>query len=69
MTNLTALDLRGCIGITDKGLESLAAKTNWQTIMLGGCPKVTTEAVGRLQRVLPNAKVEKDEREWSFHKK
>ena len=68
MTNLTGLDLRGCIGITDAGLERLAAKTNWQTIMLGGCPNVTTDAVSKLQRALPRAKVEKDEREWSFHR-
>jgi hypothetical protein len=68
MTNLTALDLRGCVGITDKALEYLAAKTNWQTIMFGGCPNVTVEAVSKLQRALPQAKVEKDEREWSFHK-
>ena len=68
MTNLTGLDLRGCIGITDAGLEHLAAKKNWQTIMLGGCPNVITNAVSKLQRALPHAKVEKDEREWSFHK-
>jgi UDP-N-acetyl-D-mannosaminuronic acid transferase (WecB/TagA/CpsF family) len=68
MTNLTGLDLRGCIGITDAGLEHLAAKTNWQTIMLGGCPNVTTNAVSKLQRALPKAKIAKDEREWSFHK-
>jgi len=68
MTNLTGLDLRGCVGITDAGLQHLAAKTNWQTIMLGGCPNVTTNAVSKLQRALPHAKVEKDEREWSFHR-
>jgi Leucine Rich repeat len=68
MTNLTGLDLRGCVGITDAGLERLAAKGNWQTIMLGGCPNVTTNAVSKLQRTLPKAKIAKDEREWSFHK-
>src|SRR5438445_4561536 len=62
MTNLTGLDLRGCIGITDAGLEHLAAKTNWQTIMLGACPNVTTNAVSKLQRALPKAKIEKEER-------
>jgi hypothetical protein len=68
MTNLIALDLRGCPAITDRGLEHLAAKTNWQVIMLGGCPNVTVEAVERLQRALPNARVKKDEKEWSHHK-
>jgi len=68
MTNLTGLDLRGCVGISDAGLERLAAKTNWQTIMLGGCSNVTTNAVSKLRRALPHAKVAKDESEWSFHK-
>ena len=68
MTNLTGLDLRGCISITDAGLEQLATKTNWQTIMFGGCPNVSTNAVAKLQRALSGAKIEKDEREWSFHK-
>lgn len=68
MTNLTGLDLRGCVGITDAGLERLAAKANWQTIMFGGCPNVTTNAVSKLQRTLPKAMIEKDERVWSFHK-
>jgi hypothetical protein len=68
MTNLTGLDLRGCPGITDAGLELLATKTNWQTIMFGGCRNVTTNDVAKLQRALPHAEVEKDEREWSFHK-
>jgi hypothetical protein len=36
--------------------------------MFGGCPNVTTNAVAKLQRALPGAKIEKDEREWSFHK-
>jgi hypothetical protein len=68
MRSLTALDLRGCPGVTDSGLQPLAVKTNWQTILLGGCSNVTAEGVARLQAVLPNAKVEKDENEWSYHK-
>ena len=68
MTNLTGLDLRGCVGITDAGLEHLAAKTNWQEVWFGGCPNVTTNAVSKLQRALPSAKVDKDDKEWSFHK-
>jgi hypothetical protein len=68
MTNLTGLDLRGCVGITDAGLEHLATKTNWQEIWFGGCPNVTTNAVSKLQRALPSAKVDKDDKEWSFHK-
>jgi hypothetical protein len=66
MTKLTALDLGGCTGITDKGLECLATKTNWQTIMLGGCAKVTGDAVSKLQRALPNAKVAKMRENGAF---
>jgi len=68
MTNLTGLDLRGCPGITDAGVERLSAKTNWQTIWFGGCPNVTTNAVEKLQRALPNARIQKDDREWGSHK-
>lgn len=67
MRGLTALDLRGCPGITDSGLQYLVAKTNWQTILLGGCANVTDGGVARLQSALPNAKVEKDEKEWGYH--
>jgi Leucine Rich repeat len=68
MTNLTGLDVRGCGGITDMGLDYLSPKTNWQTIWFGGCSNVTIDAVTKLQRALPNARIEKDDREWSFHK-
>jgi hypothetical protein len=66
MPNLTELDLRGCINITDKGLEYLAVKSNWQRIEFGGCSQVTFEAVTNLQRHFPNAKIKKDEKEWSY---
>jgi hypothetical protein len=68
MRNLAYLDLRGCPGITDHGLQVLAAKTNWQEILLGGCPNVTANGVARLQAALPNAKVQKDDVEWSESK-
>jgi hypothetical protein len=67
MKNLTQLDLRGCKGITDRGLDCLAEMSRLQWVQLGGCPNVTMKAVKRLQSKLPRAKVEKDEREWSFH--
>lgn len=67
MKSLTGLDLRGCTGITDRGLELLASKPNWQTILLGGCSNVTVAGVARLQNQLPKARVEKNEREWSWH--
>jgi hypothetical protein len=68
MKNLTYLDLRGCLGITDRGLLTLATKTNWQEISLGGCSNVTNAGVARLQAALPNAKVRKDDIEWSESK-
>jgi hypothetical protein len=66
MSNLTGLDLRGCTNITDKGLEYLAAKNNWQQIEFGGCQQVTLQAVTNLQQRFPNAKIKKDEWEWSY---
>lgn len=68
MKNLTYLDLRGCAGITDRGLQALATKTNWQKILLGGCSSVTANGVAQLQAALPNAKVQKDDIEWSESK-
>jgi len=67
MNNLSELDLRGCQGITDRGIADLANMKNLQWIQLGGCLNVTVNGVRKLQRLLPNAKVEKDEKEWSFH--
>ena len=40
---------------------------NLQWIQLGGCLNVTDHGVRKLQRLLPNTKVEKDDEEWSFH--
>ncbi len=68
MTNLTFLDLRGCTNITDRGVENLASRTNWQAILLGGCPHVSVDAVKRLHRRVPGGDVEKDDKEWSWHK-
>ncbi len=65
--NLTGLDLRGCPSITDDGIQQLAAKANWKEIYLGGCPKVTAAGVARLQAALPNARIDKDDAEWSYH--
>ena len=67
MRNLQQLDLRGCPQITDRGLDHLAALKNLQWVQLGGCTKVSPAGVRRLQALLPDARVEKDEREWSFH--
>jgi hypothetical protein len=66
MSNLMGLDLRGCTNITDKGLEYLAAKNNWQQIEFGGCQQVSLQAVANLQQRFPNAKIKKDEWEWSY---
>lgn len=68
MSTLEALDLRGCAAITDSGLEYLSQMKNIKQVLLGGCEKITSEAVIKLQVQLPNAKIEKDEKEWSYHK-
>jgi hypothetical protein len=59
--------LRGCTNITDKGLDYLAEKSNWQRIELGGCLQVTFDAVTNLQKRFPSAQIKKDEKEWSYH--
>jgi hypothetical protein len=64
--NLTGLDLRGCRYITDDGIQQLAQKKNWKEILLGGCPNVTAAGVARLQAALPNARIDKDDEEWSL---
>ena len=66
MSNLTELDLRGCTNITDTGLKILAAKTNWRRLEFGGCPHVSFQAVTNLQQRFPNARIKKDEWEWSY---
>jgi hypothetical protein len=67
MKNLRQLDLRGCPHVTDRGVVHLTVLENLQWVQLGGCPEVSPAGVKRLQALLPKAKVEKDEREWSFH--
>jgi len=66
MPSLTELDLRGCTNISDKGLEYLATKSNWQRIELGGCTHVSFEAVASLQHRFPNARIKRDDQEWSY---
>ena len=66
MEGLEELDLRGC-EVTDADIYNLRSMHNLEWIQLGGCRKVTPEGVRRLQTRMPNTRVEKDEREWSFH--
>ncbi len=48
-------------------IGSITCMKNLQWIQLGGCLNVTDHGVRKLQRLLPNTKVEKDDEEWSFH--
>jgi len=66
MEGLEELDLRGC-EVTDSDIFNLQSMHNLEWIQLGGCRKVTPEGVRRLQTRMPNTRVEKDVREWSFH--
>ncbi len=66
MDGLVDLDLRGC-EVTDADIYNLRSMQNLESIELGGCRKVTSAGVRRLQRQMPNTRVEKDEREWSYH--
>lgn len=67
MKGLERLDLRGCAGISNHGLESLVSMRNLRTIELGGCPNISPSAVHKLQSRMPQARVVKDDREWSYH--
>jgi hypothetical protein len=58
MKNLTGLDLRGCEGITDRGLEELKSKKNWEQILLGRCPNVTEAGIAKLRAELPNTQID-----------
>jgi len=69
MVTLKALDLRGCSNISDAGLAQLARMTNLQQVLLGGCPNISSNGVEDLQKALPSCRVEKDEKEWSYHRK
>ena len=54
-------------GLTDRGLDELAAMPRLKWIQLGGCPNVSAAAVKKLQSKLPGTRVEKDDKEWSLH--
>ena len=67
MSSLEWLDLRGCPKITDRGIIVLAEMKNLKEILLGGCKMVTPDGIQKLQALMPNCKVIKDEHEWSGH--
>jgi hypothetical protein len=69
MQQLVYLDLRGCPGVTDRGLDRLAENNNRERILLGGCPHITAGGVARLQAKLPKTRVKKDDQEWSWNQK
>lgn len=58
MHGLTYLDLRGCAGITDRGLAILESKANWGTICLGGCPNVSPVGIAKLRAALPSLEID-----------
>jgi hypothetical protein len=67
MPSLERLDLRGCPNITDQGIMVLAKMKNLKELLFSGCKNITPEGVKRLQALMSNCKVEKDENEWSGH--
>jgi hypothetical protein len=67
MPSLERLDLRGCPNITDQGIIILAKMKNLKELLFGGCKNVSPEGVKRLQGLMPNCKITKDEQEWSGH--
>jgi len=67
LSSLQRLDLRGCSNITDRGIMILSKMKNLKELLLGGCKRVSTEGFKRLQTLMPNCMVKKDEKEWSAH--
>ena len=69
MKSLETLDLRGCPEITDLGIMVLSEMNNLKYLRLGGCKKITIEGVQKIQTLMPNCKVNKDDVEWNSHYK
>ena len=69
MKSLETLDLRGCSKITDEGIMVLSEMNNLKYLRLGGCKKITVEGVQKIQALMPNCKVNKDDIEWNSHYK
>ena len=67
MKNLEGLDLRGCPEITDEGLIVLSELKNLRSLMLGGCKQITPEGVQKIQTLMPNCNVRKDDDRWKAH--
>jgi len=66
--SLVYLDLGGCPGITDAGLLVLAQKGNWEELHFDRCPAVTDRGVEELARLLPGARIRKNDNCWdSIH--
>jgi hypothetical protein len=61
VSNMRELNWLGLteMAITDKGLHHLESLSNLRTLFLAKCPNVTDEGVARLQRALPNCKIER----------
>ena len=58
MPNLNTLDLRGCTGLTDAGLEALKQLGNIEWLMLGGCTSIDDDDLLNLQQALPNCRLD-----------
>jgi hypothetical protein len=58
LRGLTWLSLSGTC-ITDKGLHYLESLSNLRRLVLTECPNITDEGVARLQKALPNCKIER----------
>ena len=65
MPNLQTLDLRNCQNITDQGIMNLKGIKQLRRVLLGGCKNVSAEGVKKLQELMPNCSVEKNDEEAS----
>lgn len=67
LSRLETLDMRGCMGVTDLGIGHLKKMSSLKRVMLGGCINITDNGMEDLKAALPNCKVDKDDKEWSWH--
>ena len=56
-TQLEEFILKYVFAVTDKGVAELAKLRNLKSLVIRGCPKVTTKAIETLQEQLPDCKI------------
>ena len=66
LKNLEYLDLRGCNGITDESIKYFSEMISLKNLVLDGCKNISKNAVEKLQEILPDCNIKKNDKEWSY---